>query len=266
MFNLNQTIMKSRKLLLGLALIALAFTSCKDERQERAQRNVDTYAAYVDSLGKLPAEDARTNWASINSTYQTRTSEAEAALVNLKNKEKAQVKINASKAKYDALNRKIEADINSQRQTASNTETQSDMSARSGTQAGTGKQRVAGSTGKQPLAGSTGKQQLRNSLFGAGKVGNDMSFNWVNKDNIHSVYQNFVHTVENNKSKYTREDWDEIKLMYEALDSRKNTVEKEGLSASDNHKIAALKLKFAPMYTVNRLSAKSRENEEAKKK
>jgi hypothetical protein len=33
--------------------------------------------------------------------------------------------------------------------------------------------------------------------------------------------------------------------MYEALDSRKNTVE-EGLSSSDNGKIASLKLTFAP--------------------
>ncbi|MNR59162.1 hypothetical protein D3C85_1803590 [compost metagenome] len=53
--------------------------------------------------------------------------------------------------------------------------------------------------------------------------------------------------------------------MYEALDSRKNTVEKEGLSAEDNRKIAGLKIKFAPMYTVNRMGAKSEETASAKK-
>ena len=53
--------------------------------------------------------------------------------------------------------------------------------------------------------------------------------------------------------------------MYEALDSRKNTVEKEGLSAEDNRKIAGLKIKFAPMYTVNRMGAKSEETAAAKK-
>jgi hypothetical protein len=52
-----------------------------------------------------------------------------------------------------------------------------------------------------------------------------MNFDW-NKDNIHNVYQQFVHTVEDNKDAYSREDWDEVKLMYEALDSRKHT-EKE---------------------------------------
>ena len=45
---------------------------------------------------------------------------------------------------------------------------------------------------------------------------------------------------------------------------RKNTFEKEGLTAEDNRKIAALKLRFAPMYTVNRMGAKSEEMKEAK--
>jgi hypothetical protein len=70
-----------------------------------------------------------------------------------------------------------------------------------------------------------------------------MNFDWVNKDNIHNVYQQFVHTVEDNKDAYSREDWDEVKLMYEALDSRKH-IEKERTS-DDNKKIAGLKLKFA---------------------
>jgi hypothetical protein len=78
------------------------------------------------------------------------------------------------------------------------------------------------------------------------------------------VYQQFVDTVENNKDAYSREDWDEVKLMYEALDSRKNTVEKEGLTSADNNKIAGLKLKFAPMYTLNRMGAKSGEMKRAK--
>jgi hypothetical protein len=49
----------------------------------------------------------------------------------------------------------------------------------------------------------------------------------VNATNILGVYDQFVNTVKDNKDNYSREDWDEIKLMYEALDSRKNTVEKK---------------------------------------
>lgn len=107
------------------------------------------------------------------------------------------------------------------------------------------------------------RENLRSSLF-TEKISDDMSFAWVNKDNIASVYSNFIDTVEKNKDSYNREEWDEIKLLYEALDTRKNTVEKEGLSSKDNIKISGLKIKFATMYRINRATAKSDENVEAK--
>ena len=225
--------MKNTHLVLGLAVIALGFTSCKDEKAVEAEKKVDTYVMYVDSLGNVTAEDARENWEGIEATYQIRSGDAEAALVNMKDNAAAQERLDAANAKYEALKAKIQAE-----------------------KAAT----------EQPAADVTvsSKQQLRNALFGQGKVGDDMSFAWVNKDNIHSVYQQFIHTAEDNKDSYSREDWDEIKLMYEALDSRKNTVENEGLSSEDNKKIAALKFKFAPMLKVNRMGAKSGEMKRAK--
>lgn len=223
--------MKSRKLLLGVVLIALGFTSCKDEKETQAKKSVETYVVYVDSVGNVT--DAKTNWQAIDAAYQIRMSDAEAALMNLKETAKDQERIDASKAKYEALKAKIEAE----NQVASQVVNQAPNS----------------------------KQQLRNALFGEGKIGDDMNFSWVNAANIHEVYQLFIHTAENNKDSYTREDWDEIKLMYEALDSRKNTVEKEGLSSEDNRKIAGLKFKFAPMLKMNRMEAKSEEMEKAKK-
>ncbi|TGD58017.1 DUF6565 domain-containing protein [Flavobacterium humi] len=225
--------MKKQNLILGAALIALGFVSCKDDKQAQAEKTVDTYVIYVDSLGNVPTSDAETNWEAIDAAYQSRTMDAEAALENLKDKEKAQERINASKAKYEELKAKLEAEKAKQNEVAA--------------------------------AALSPKQKMRNALFGEGKIGDDMNFDWVNAANIHGVYQQFVHTVEDNKDSYSREDWDEIKTMYEALDSRKNTVEKEGLSAEDNRKIAGLKLKFAPMYTVNRMGAKSEEMSKAKK-
>ncbi|TDE50986.1 hypothetical protein [Flavobacterium sp. GT3P67] len=224
--------MESKKLLLGVAVIALGFTSCKDEKAEQAEKSVDSYVMYVDSVGNVAAEDARGNWQGIEATYELKSGEAEAAIANMKDNAAAQERLDASRAKYEALKAKYEAE------------------------------KVA----DQPTTDVTisSKQQLRNALFGQGKIGDDMNFSWVNKDNIHSVYQQFIHTAENNKDSYTREDWDEIKLMYEALDSRKNTVEKEGLSSEDNRKIAALKFKFAPMLKVNRMGAKSGEMKRAK--
>lgn len=219
--------MKNIQMVLGIALIALSFTSCKDEKQEQAQKKVDAYVAYVDSVKNVSAENLKADWKAVDAEYDRRSQEAQAALADLKDNSAATEKINASKIKYEEFKNEM-------------------------------------TTVFAPPAPSP-KQQLRNALFGEGKIGDDMNFDWVNAQNIHSVYQQFVHTVEDNKDKYSREDWDEVKLMYEALDSRKNTVEKEGLSSEDNRKIAGLKIKFAPMYTVNRMGAKSEENKDAKK-
>ncbi|MFV8325522.1 hypothetical protein [Flavobacterium sp. ZS1P14] len=226
--------MESKKLLLGIAVIALGFTSCKDEKAEQAEKTVDSYVMYVDSVGNVAAEDAKGNWQGIEATYELKSGEAEAAIANMKDNAKAQERLDASRAKYEALKVKYEAEKAEQQVTA------------------------------VTAAPVNPKQQLRNALFGQGKIGDDMNFSWVNKDNIHSVYQQFIHTVEDNKDSYSREDWDEIKLMYEALDSRKNTVEKEGLSSEDNRKIAGLKFKFAPMLKVNRMGAKAGEMKRAK--
>lgn len=219
--------MKKTKLFLGVAIISLVFASCKDEKAVAAEKSVDTYVVYVDSISNIDAAEAKTNWQAIDDSYQIRVTEAELALENLKEREAAQARIDASKAKYEALKAQMVADM-------------------------------------QAEAAVNSKQVLRNALFGEGKIGDDMNFDWVNKDNILAVYQQFVDTSEANKDNYSREDWDEIKLMYEALDSRKNTVEKEGLSSDDNKKIAGLKLKFAPMLTFNRVGAKTEEMKEAK--
>ncbi len=49
-----------------------------------------------------------------------------------------------------------------------------------------------------------------------------------------------------------------------ALETRKNTVEKVGLSSSDIAKIASIKVKLSPMFKFNKMGVKSRENSEAK--
>jgi hypothetical protein len=222
--------MKNTKLVLGLAVIAIGFTACKDEKTEQAKGKVDNYVMYVDSLSNVAAEDTKDNWMEIESEFKLKSAEAEIALADMADDAEAKARIEASRTKYETMKANLE------------------------------KMR-AEALAAIPV---NPKQQMRNTLFGEGKVGEDMSFVWVNKNNILSVYQQFVDTVENNKDAYSREDWDEVKLMYEALDSRKNTVEKEGLTSADNNKIAGLKLKFAPMYTLNRMGAKSGEMKRAK--
>ena len=102
--------MESKKVVLGIALIALGFASCKDEKETQAEKTVDTYVVYVDSLGNIPAQDAKLNWQAIDASYEMRSMEADAALTDLKDAAKAQERINASRAKYEALKAKLEAE------------------------------------------------------------------------------------------------------------------------------------------------------------
>lgn len=229
--------MKKINLFAGATIIALTFSSCKSESEKQAEVAFDSYEKYVDSVSNVAVADAKTNWQSIEASYNERTSEAEAALANLEDKAAAEARLEKSKAKYAELKAKMEAEA-----------------------AQEAKENAAIAAAATPNR----KQVLRNAYFGAGKIGEDMNFSWVNKDNILKVYNDFYNEFDKNKDSYSREDFDEIKAMYEALDAHKNTVEKEGLSSRDNGKIAELKLKFAPKFKWERMGAKAEENQKAK--
>lgn len=214
-----------------LAMSFLALTSCKDEKQEAAEKSVNNYVTYVDSVSAVPADEAKANWGAIDVSYQARANEAEANLSATKENDALREKLADSKAKYESLKAKYQAEL------------------------------VAAQAKPK-----TPNQLVRDIFFGADKVGEDMDFSWVNKDNILQTYQNFLDSYEKHKGDFSREDYDEVKLLYEALDARKNTVEKEGLTSEDNNKIASIKFRFAPMFKVNRIGAKARENTEAKEK
>lgn len=220
--------MKNLKVILGILTVAVGVTSCKNEDQKQAEKTVEKYQMYVDSISKVAQKDAIENWENIEAKYIEAKAEAEIAIEKAENKEELSAQVNDYSMKYDEFKTTVVAE-------------------------------------KSKMDATAGTSKIRMSLLGNSAVGNDMQFAWVTKDNILSVYENFVTTVQKNKEAYSREDWDEIKVLYEALDTRKNTVEKEGLTGEDNRKIAGLKLKFAPMYTMNRMGAKSEENSEAKK-
>jgi transcription elongation factor Elf1 len=223
--------MKTRNVLLGLSLVALSFTGCKSDEEKQAEKTVDTYTKYVDSVSNVAAADAKQNWQSIDAEYSQRTADAEAAVAAMKDRAAAEERVAASKAKYEEMKAKYSAEM---------------------------EQEMAASAPADPRA------RVRTTLFPGGKVGADMNFDWVNKDNILKVYNDFNNAYDENKDSFSREDFDEIKKAWEALDARKNTVEKEGLSSSDNLKIAELKVKWATTFKADRLKAKGDENQEAK--
>ena len=222
--------MKTNQILLGTAILALGFTSCKNNDDELRVKRVDTYTVYVDSIGNVAAADAKNNWAAIDAEYDRRIMDADAAIAEMSDKTAAQERLDASKARYQALKDKYNAELEAEK-----------------------------------AAMADPQVKFRDSFFGAGVLGKDMNFNWVNKDNILKAYNDFNNALEANKDRMSREDLDMAKAMYEALDSRKNTVEKEGLSTADNLKIAELKFKLGPKMKALRVTAKAEENADAKK-
>ena len=216
--------MKNLKFLLITLASGVALISCKDEKLTNAEKEVVAYEMYVDSLNNVALSDMKTNWDSVENDHERRKIAAEVALQDLEDREELEGKMLVSSDKYELYK--------------------------------------ASYLAQQPKAAT--KSVVRTALFGSEDIGDDMEFAWVNKDNILRVYDNFTSTVEKNKDTYSREDWDEIKLYYEALDTRKNTVENEGLSGSDNMKIASIKFKFAPLLKANRMGSKAEENSEAK--
>ena len=214
---------------LGLALVAAAsLVACDNGKKDEAQKNVDAFSNYVDSVSLVSTENLKENWDNVERSYTEKKLQAQSYVETVGDDGAMKAKLDQADVKYNEFKAKYLADAES-------------------------------------LAAVQNKMTFRNTFFKGHEIGDDMSFNWVNKDNILSVYDTFVTTAIDNKDSYSREDWDEIKMMYEALDNRKNTVENEGLSSSDNMKIASLKVKFAPTYTINRTGAKSEENADAKK-
>jgi hypothetical protein len=77
-------------------------------KTEEANKTVDSYVVYVDSLENV-AQELKANWSSIEATYEVR-SQAETALSDLKGSEDAKAKVEASKTKY-ALQARIQAEM-----------------------------------------------------------------------------------------------------------------------------------------------------------
>ena len=215
------------KLVIAATIVSIGFIAC-NSAGESAKKDAEVLNTYVDSVNNLTPVYTTTYWIGIDNGYQERALLVEKNAAALSEEEKA--KVEASKAKYEAL--KVSYELNIKESEA------------------------AAITPNFRLV-------LRDRLFGAGKVGDDMQFSFVTADNILGVYQNFVDVVADNKKEFSREDWDEIKVLYEALDTRKNVVE-PNLASKDNNKIAGLKIRFSSIKATNRGGSKAKENKEAK--
>ncbi|MEJ7589554.1 MAG: hypothetical protein WKI04_18540 [Ferruginibacter sp.] len=223
--------MRTTQLMIA-ALVITGFTACNNSAKEAARQDAAVLTQYVDSVENLTPVYTLENWTAIDNGYQQRALTAEKTIATLEAADLERAE--ESKKKYAALKASYQAKLQEKEAAAKVVASKPDF-----------------------------RQVLRNRLFGDGKIGSDMKFGFVTAGNILGVYKNFVEAVANNKDEYTREDWDEIKLLYEALDTKKNAIEKD-LASSDNRKIALQKVKFASIRATHRGGTKVTENEKAK--
>jgi hypothetical protein len=203
----------------------LGLVACGPDKE--SEKQIKELRTYVDSVERENTSyyNDETYWMNVENEYKARQEKIDAKADKLSAESKKEY--NELKAEYAALKAKYEAERAKVKEARSY------------------------------------KMMLRSSLFGEGKIGDDMNFAFMDATNAVSVYEAFVNTVDNNKEAYSREDWDEIKVLYEAMDTRKNQIEKD-LAKKDNNRIAGLKIKFAAIKALNRPVSKMEENSDAK--
>jgi len=204
-------------------------TSCGSQAGKDIDRDLAHLGNYIDSVKAAAPEYTEEDWAKIKAEYNNTITKLDNAGEKLS--DDANRKLEAAKADYNKLKEDYEVHMRE---------------------------------AKEKAEAVSYKQKLRGALFGDEKIGSDMQFKFVTAKNALPVYDRFVNTVKDNQGKYSREDWDEIKVLYEALDTRKNEIEKD-LATSDNLKIAKLKVEFATIKAVKRPLSKIDENDDAKK-
>ena len=86
----------------------------------------------------------------------------------------------------------------------------------------------------------------------------DLTLNEVDANNITQVYANFVGVVNDHATKYSREDWDEVDILWDALNKRKNQVE-GFLTMADKNEIGKYKTEYGALKATNKPVAKIKE-------
>jgi histidinol dehydrogenase len=93
--------MKNLKSIVAIAFITVAFGSCADQKKTQAEKAVNNYVAYVDSVGNVASEDLAEKWDDVESDYIAKKIEAESALENLEDRMELDQKLEAGSKKYE---------------------------------------------------------------------------------------------------------------------------------------------------------------------
>lgn len=200
----------------------VVIVSCKSNEETQAEQTIAEYEKFVDSLNQVTMDEAEPNLAKIEAEFEIRSQEAEKAMQELSEKERAKKveKLKKTKTKYVKYSETVKNNI-----------VKSSLSL---------------------------LQSLRNSLFGVGKVNEHRNFNWVTTENVLAVYEQLFEVYKEHNHEYTKQEIDEIKLLLVALNERKKRIEAE-LSSKERSRIGMIKFKMNAKLRIDRLGARSDE-------
>lgn len=218
--------MMNKIIIAVFAIVGLVACNNANSNQELTAQ-VESLQKWVDSVKANNVNYDSATWASLDQQY-TAASAQLTANENLKEEEKAKVEAsqkNWEEFKVDYTTKMNEAKMATPEITGFNDEA---------------------------------KVKLAKTIFGEVAMMNSMDFSWVNASNILSTYNGFYEKFKANQSLYNNDELAYVKALYEALDIRKNEVEKEeAFKGSDNVKIAQTKTKFASLFASTKTGEKS---------
>ena len=204
--------------ILNLSLSSLALSlfaiSCGSGNKDEAEKRVVEFSRYVDSVSVIKNEDLKENWESVEKAYTEKKLQAQSALETMSSNPDLRKNLDEANSRFKKF-----------------------------------KNRFTIGAEKRALTERT--MNFRKTFFDRDDISADLKFELAFKDNFVSVYENFINKVIVNQDTYSIDDWNEIKLIHDALTLRKKTIEEvEGFSTTENLKISKLKLKFVEVYDL----------------
>lgn len=211
---INQIHINMKKLvIIGIGLIATVnFSACKTD-DSATKADLAELSNYVDSVKNVNPVYTETQWKMIDEGYQPRNTKVEQSMASLDDASKA--KVEEDRKKYEALKASYEKKI------------------------------------KENEDANKGQIALRVRLLGEGHPGPNNDFAFVTKDNIVSVYKNFVDKVRDNGDNYSDAEWIEIRLLWKALNDRKEAIN-SNISTIDKITIDHLRVAYLAVKAVNK--------------
>ncbi len=210
------------------AIVALVACNNGTNKQELSAQ-VENLQKWIDSVKTANVVYDSTTWVALDGQYKAATADLTANADKLKEEEKA--KLEASQKSWEEYKIAYVAKM--------------EESTKASEPAMTGFNDEA-------------KIVMAKTIFGEVAMMNTMDFSWVNASNILSTYNGFYEKFKANQSSYDADQLAYVKALYEALDTRKNEVEKEkAFKGSDNIKIAQTKTKFAVLFASEKTGSKS---------